>query len=243
MDMETASEVDRLVPTEPLPSAGVRRRAIFAAAGAVGVVAPGAAALTLSLRGSRSAAERVSLSGSVSGPKYRMGCSNWRDIMIKHAAYQDDVSCQKLCDDTQGCHAYNLQPCQCENVGDNQGKAKGSCYIFGAGCEEESNDCWDLYYSTSPDLAFNANNSRMGCKNWYTILIKEFEDKSEAQCGHECSNEPECRQFNIQVSDRTACPGSSRTGACYLYRDGCQQMENECWDLYDNVVTTSVVTP
>jgi hypothetical protein len=245
VDTETASEVDSLV-APPQPASGVRRRALLGVAGACAVVAAGAAATAFKAPAEAAASSASALvSASNSTLKHRMGCANWKQILITEEANSDATKCHKLCDSTAGCAAYNLEASSCANQGDNQGKAPNTCYIFAASCTEKKNDCWDLHEESAPSGEdWKVYKSGMGCENWHELTLATLPDVNEHQCGLACSKDPACKRFNIQTKQQASCPGTNKVGTCYLFKAGCTEKANECWDLYDNLAyTTTTAAP
>jgi hypothetical protein len=174
---------------------------------------------------------------------HRMGCSNWNELLIGEEANSSAVKCKALCSSTVGCHAYNVEEANsCPNKDGNEGKAKGTCYVFAKGCQEKQNNCWDLYKETNATNVDTMSKARTGCSNWASIKFKTFAGLSAQQCGAKCAEEPSCKHYNIQVSDNPACPGTASVGTCYLFNGDCQQKENDCWDLYDNLLFTTTTS-
>jgi len=80
-----------------------------------------------------------------------------------------------------------------------------------------------IYTLTGPDK---------GCENWEESKIGEaLLDKTVNECGLLCKANSECAQFNFQGEDCATGEGIKK-GACYLFKAGCKEEGNTCWDLY-----------
>merc|ERR1719517_82472 len=161
-----------------------------------------------------------------------MGCSNWDQILLLSTSLPSPDECCALCSSTPGCAIYNYQPTDCPpDPGD--GLAAQTCYLFEAGCQELSNECWDLYYMDTPTpAAFTMSAGRTGCSNWASLQMGTTAcGLSSGQCSIACSETPGCEAFNYQPDpcggDEQACEG-----ACMLLNGECEQASNPCWNLY-----------
>merc|ERR1719245_2443236 len=87
------------------------------------------------------------------------------------------------------------------------------------------------------DFSVTQISSRMGCSNWVSILLAESGHSSPSECSAACSKTPGCANSNFQAN---RCPTGEGVAAltCYLYRDGCKEKSNTCWDLYTMCMPT-----
>jgi hypothetical protein len=241
VDSETSSERDAIIGDARAP-ANTSRRLILGLGALSGVLALCSVAALVgyqSLDASEGPAV-VSASEAPENLKHRVGCTNWDEIVLKKIENSNDTACHDACHLTPGCHAYNVQESDSAACTDTEhGLKKGTCYIFGEGCRETKNDCWDLYYEKPPIAGWKLETARMGCSNWREAAMSVV--KSADQCGAACTANSSCKFFNYQPA---ACDGpeQNQEGACYLFTS-CTELANKCWDLYkytaEEVITTN----
>jgi hypothetical protein len=232
VDTETAtSEVDAVSPQD----AGVRdKQRARLAVGAVGLSALLAGAATVAITNPGAVASWVG-SGEVSSASSNLiqahGCENWEEIKIQGPMDgMSPTTCADLCKQTAGCYYSNIQVSG--YCGEQGGVKVGACYLFPQSCKVVKNRCWDLEVSPGPTGRV-LNASRTGCKNWASIKLGDaIQGKNEYECMDLCTKDKSCKQYNYQVS---ACPSGQgvAAGACYLFKEGCEPLKNDCWDLWD----------
>ncbi len=216
VDSETSSERDAIIGDARAP-ANTSRRLILGLGALSGVLALCSVAALVgyqSLDASEGPAV-VSASEAPENLKHRVGCTNWDEIVLKKIENSNDTACHDACHLTPGCHAYNVQESDSAACTDTEhGLKKGTCYIFGEGCRETKNDCWDLYYEKPPIAGWKLETARMGCSNWREAAMSVV--KSADQCGAACTANSSCKFFNYQPA---ACDGpeQNQEGACYLF--------------------------
>lgn len=239
-EIETASERDAL--HDDLQHAGAaerRRRACMLALAVTTVLAIAASVRTPFSHTpkkrliSREAGPPMHLHIEVEADRTRTGCSNWWEIQLQPPQRLPNASrCRALCAASAGCASYNFQPVDCPKS-EGEGLGPGACYVFGGGCEEAADNCWDLYHMSPPTPGWELRQTRTGCSNWESILVGETVTKSVKDCGVQCAKDKNCKQFGYQYEGDCSKEKSKVAGACYLYNGSCSPERNECWDLFD----------
>jgi hypothetical protein len=95
------------------------------------------------------------------------------------------------------------------------------------------------------------SDAKKGCSNWADLNLKFITGSSRSQCDKAChdfnagSPAANCEAFNFKPSGNcTGDHGGAGAGSCYLFKDGCVKVDNDCWDYYTIKLpsTTSSVT-
>jgi hypothetical protein len=252
LEIDTATESDgqhvRDAPRADTDSAD-RRRLVLATLAALALVSA-AVVVTNSIETTTTNTLDAVVSTQSSTVSHRTGCSNWREARLSRYTDVNISFCEQKCGSSAGCAYYNYQPgaCGINSEGEPNGIKAESCYLFTQQCKPESNPCWDLYQNAAPKPGWTMIGPRHGCSNWKSLRIGDvLLDKTLPTCGSLCFNDPNCATFNFQPGP---CSGDEMVGqgACYLFRDGCLEHNNTCWDLYEvvrgvQVATTAEATP
>jgi hypothetical protein len=169
---------------------------------------------------------------------WRTGCSNWNKILMKSiAGVANKESCAIQCNKLSGCVAANYQTNNCQDNDESAGQAAGQCNLYGGHCEEEENACWDLMKLAGSSTEPSAH--RTGCKNFDKIKMGHptFFD-NQYQCVDLCSQTSKCTSVNFQPGK---CSGEKMAGkgACFMFSAPCEKEANPCWDLFEEIGTTS----
>lgn len=74
-----------------------------------------------------------------------------------------------------------------------------------------------------------------GCTNWGDVILKSWKNvfTNPFSCQILCQQTQGCATFNLQAF---RCEDTSKgmgVGTCLLYKRGCSEELNQCWDLYD----------
>lgn len=77
-------------------------------------------------------------------PQQSTFCSNWQGLLIDYKVFKTSSSgeCGDLCLDRAECAQFNWQENPCFGPGQ---KFQGACLLLKAGCQTETNVCWDLF--------------------------------------------------------------------------------------------------
>jgi hypothetical protein len=76
-----------------------------------------------------------------------------------------------------------------------------------------------------------------GCENYQGIAIGDEQTGHVLEtCADLCSKTSGCVGFGFQQSSDCMGAGSGKDGACYLWKEKCIPVENECWTQYGPIV-------
>ncbi|CAK0833654.1 unnamed protein product [Prorocentrum cordatum] len=150
------------------------------------------------------------------------------------------VSPQK-CRDLAGCTSFSYQPGACKAL-----SGRGRCYLWSGECDHWANECWDTYNLSERErkpASWRKTASRYGCSNWKEAKIANSTiEISASACASKCADTKGCVGVNFQPGH---CSGSEmmQKGSCYMWKQRCLPEYNSCWDLYEELVSTVLVSP